>query len=93
MPSPKGIYDDVRCLERATLLDGSLAPLSDTGIEPSDLIPALSNEGVRAIRAPTSDGRYSDVEPANVNAGPSVDDDIDYETSAAMGRGGYRPAW
>lgn len=23
----------------------------------------------------------------------SVDDDIDYETSAAMGRGGYRPAW
>lgn len=23
----------------------------------------------------------------------SVDDDIDYEESAAMGRGGYRPAW
>jgi len=23
----------------------------------------------------------------------SVDDDIDYETSAAMGRGGYRPAY
>lgn len=23
----------------------------------------------------------------------SVDDDIDYETSAAMGRGGYRPSW
>jgi Fe-S cluster biogenesis protein NfuA len=23
----------------------------------------------------------------------SVDDDIDYETSSSMGRGGYRPAW
>jgi Fe-S cluster biogenesis protein NfuA len=23
----------------------------------------------------------------------SVDDDIDYETSAAMGRGGYTPSW
>ena len=23
----------------------------------------------------------------------SVDEDIDYETSSAMGRGGYRPAW
>lgn len=23
----------------------------------------------------------------------SVDEDIDYETSASMGRGGYRPAW
>jgi Fe-S cluster biogenesis protein NfuA len=23
----------------------------------------------------------------------SVDDDIDYETSAAMGRGGYTPTW
>ena len=23
----------------------------------------------------------------------SVDEDIDYETSAAMGRGGYTPAW
>ena len=23
----------------------------------------------------------------------SVDEDIDYETSAAMGRGGYRPSW
>lgn len=85
VPSPKGIYDDVRCLERAVLPDGQLAPLQDNGIEPADLIPALSREGVRSIRAPTPDGRYSDVTEENVNSGPTSADDAESQQHLVLG--------
>ena len=60
VPSPKGIYDDARAA-------GGESPLADNGIDPATLLTSLVANGVRAIQAPTSDGRYSDCDPATIN--------------------------
>ena len=75
VPSPKGIYDDAREVGRATLPDGSLAPLTDDGIDPATLLQSLALNGVRPIQAPTSDGRYSDCEPSTINVPETVAED------------------
>jgi hypothetical protein len=68
--SPAGIYKDARCIDRA---DPSVA-LTDNGAMPNQVMRALSEWGVRPMRSPTSDGRYSDCEPATVNAEPTFED-------------------
>jgi hypothetical protein len=62
--SPKGIYDDARV--------AGGGPLEDGGIDPATLLQSLSSNGVRAIQAPTPDGRYSDCDPATINV-PETD--------------------
>jgi Papain family cysteine protease len=73
--SPKALYDNVRELGRTKLPDGSLSPLVDEGGDPATLLQSLAGSGVRAIRAPTSDGRYSDCEPATINAPETAPED------------------
>lgn len=68
VPSPRGIY----CLARAVDRVDSTQPLTDEGSEPNQAMRAIGEWGVRPIQAPTSDGRYSDCEPANVNAEPTL---------------------
>jgi hypothetical protein len=68
VPSPRGVYALTRQLARATTAPTgrALPALEDGGAMPSDVMDALRLYGVRAMRGPTSDGRNSDVEPANV---------------------------
>jgi hypothetical protein len=74
VPSPRELYALVRILERSD----SSQKLTDSGAMPSDMLIAPRQYGVRSIQAPTSDGRFSDVEPSNVNDEPSL---LDLETS------------
>ncbi len=74
VPSPHGIYGVARMTERLPAADGTLPPLADEGTMPADAMTGVSSFGIRPIQAPTSDGRYSDVEPMNVNAEQSLKD-------------------
>lgn len=73
IPSPRVGYALVRILERQ---DAS-QKLTDSGAMPSDLLTVLRQYGV-APMGPSSDGRFSDVGPSNVNDEPSL---LDLETS------------
>lgn len=66
--SPKGIYDDAR-------VASGESPLTDDGIDPATLLQSLAKNGVRAIQAPTSDGRYSDCDPATINTPETPEQD------------------
>jgi len=66
--SPRGIYGVARAVDRQSPIDG----MTDSGAMPDQVIRGLSAWGVRPIAAPTSDGRYSDCEPANVNDEPTL---------------------
>jgi hypothetical protein len=80
-PSPGGIYTPSRCIERAEMpgFDILNPPvLTDSGAMPSSAMLTISRYGIRQIQAPTPDGRFSDVTPANVNEEPNL---IDLETS------------
>lgn len=66
--SPALIYAAARCLELASATD----VLTDSGAMPADVMTALQQVGVRAIAAPTDDGRYSDVDDANVENKPTL---------------------
>jgi hypothetical protein len=68
VPSPRGVYANARCME----LSDPSQPLTDSGSEPADVMTVLQTLGVRAIQAPTDDGRYSDVDDTNVNAKPTL---------------------
>jgi hypothetical protein len=68
VPSPKGLYDNGRAVTLAIENPvGDLPPLEDVGTVPAHGLIGLNRFGVRAIEAPTSDGRYSDCEPATIN--------------------------
>ena len=66
--SPGNNYKIARCVTR----DGGSESLTDDGAMPSDAMIGISTWGVEPIAAPTSDGRYSDCEPANVNIEPNL---------------------
>lgn len=96
VPSPDGIYKAIRCEERnaSTPAGQDPAPLQDTGIMPSDIPAALANWGVRKMRAPTPDGRNSDVygpddvgagQPTNLNTEPELADDEESRNDLVMG--------
>ena len=63
VPSPRLIaactYADVRAAANPT---GNLPELLDTGADLSDDATALAHWGIAPIQAPTTDGRFSDVE-------------------------------
>lgn len=88
VPSPDGLYRDERCLERTKGPDGTFPPLTDEGAEPADLFRAGALCGVRAIQAPTADGRNSDVDPATVNDEPRLDQSA--TEALTIITGGYR---
>jgi hypothetical protein len=73
-PSPCELYSVTRSVERAGAI--TLAPLTDSGAQLSDVIEALSVYGVAPMRGPTPDGRNYDIwtpdegPDANVNAEP-----------------------
>jgi len=66
--SPRGIYGVARAVDRQSPIDG----MTDSGAMPDQVVRGMSAWGVRPIAAPTSDGRYSDCEPANVNDEPTL---------------------
>lgn len=69
VPSPMGLYTNGRCID--------LAPgdaLTDEGAVPNSVMRAANEFGIKPIQAPTSDGRYSDCEPATINTKPTFDD-------------------
>jgi len=68
VPSPDLLYKLVRVLERQS----AATALTDSGAMPSDILTVLRLYGVKAIAAPTSDGRYSDCDPATVNDEPDL---------------------
>lgn len=70
VPSPRGIY----CLARAVDRSDPSRPLTDDGAMPNQVMRSISEWGVRPIQAPTSGGLYSDCEPSNVNAEPTLDE-------------------
>lgn len=72
VPSPAGIYTLGRCIERART--GGGGDLTDEGAMPADVMEGISRWGVRPIQAPTSDGRFSDVTPRDVNDEPQLGD-------------------
>lgn len=76
VPSPDGIYTPTRCLDRAgaTMVGTQPKPLTDSGAIPADVMLSLAKYGVRPIKAPTPDGRYSDCTPATINLEPSLAD-------------------
>lgn len=74
VPSPAEIYRNGRAIDRVRRPDGSLAPLADEGAEPNQVIRAIQALGIRSMRARPSDGRYSDADPATINAEPMLDD-------------------
>jgi hypothetical protein len=78
--SPLGIYDVERCIDRTPNPDGTLPPLTDEGAMPDEGTRGIQEWGVRAIQAPTSDGRYSDCDPATINDEPNF---LDLEQDAS----------
>lgn len=74
VPSPKGLYGLGRAIDRKNAGQSNKTPLRDIGASPSSVTAGANQWGVRAIQAPTSDGRYSDCEPSTINDEPSLDD-------------------
>ena len=72
--SPASIYTPARCVERAAFPDGPAEPLGDNGTDSHAVIRALGGYGVRPMRAPTPDGRYSDCDGQTINEEPSLSD-------------------
>lgn len=70
VPSPGGIYTITRCLERPSIQ----TPLTDSGGSPADVMTAISNWGIRPMRAPSPQGFHTDVDPSNVNDEPKLDE-------------------
>jgi hypothetical protein len=68
VPSPAGIYRVGRAIDRPN----TSTPLTDDGAEPNQVFRSINEFGVHPIQAPTSDGRYSDADPATINDEPSL---------------------
>jgi hypothetical protein len=71
VPSPKGIYDVARCIDRAPNANGSLPALTDSGAAPNEVARAITEWGIRPTQAPTADGRNSDCDPSTINDDPT----------------------
>jgi len=74
VPSPDTLYRLARCVERAAFPTGPAEPLGDDGTDSPAVIVAIEQYGVRAMNAPTPDGRYSDCTPEDCNAEPRLDE-------------------
>lgn len=67
-PSPKGIYDCTRDLDRAAATPtGELPPLTDSGGMPADIVVAISAMGIRPLVMPSPQGFASDIDTSNCN--------------------------
>lgn len=70
VPSQRGIYVNARALDR----DDVNVKLTDDGAMPNQVARSISEWGVRAMGPLPRDGRYSDCDPANINAEPTQDE-------------------
>lgn len=86
VPSPCGVYDVGRMIDLTPNPDGSLQALTDGGAMPNSIWRGVTEWGVRPIEAPTSDGRYSDCDPATINDRPTLDDLTQDSTLELMGQ-------
>jgi hypothetical protein len=71
-PSPKDIYTLTRAAERA--VNPGMPALTDSGGMPADIMLAVSQWGIRPMRAPSPQGYNSDVDTDNVNDEPKLDE-------------------
>lgn len=85
IPSPGDLYRLARCIDRFPRPDGSLAPLTDDGAQPSQVLRALSEWGVRPMRRLPD--RMSDADPRTINDEPKLDE-LE-EDGATLLVGGY----
>lgn len=69
VPSPAEIYRNGRGIDRVSLSQ----PLTDDGSEPNQVFRAISEYGVRPMKA-NVDGRNSDAEPRTINDEPKLGD-------------------
>lgn len=88
VPSPAGIYTLARSVERSTAVSprtSTLPRLSDDGAIPMYVWKGIHDWGVRPIKSPTSDRRYSDAEPRTINAEPTFSDLLADRHNVVMG--------
>ena len=90
IPSPAEIYRNGRAIDRVPRSDGTFALLTDDGAEPNQVIRAVQTIGIRPMRAPTKDGRYSDVEPSTVNDNPMLGDVMVERLTVPIGERGIQ---
>lgn len=68
IPSQQLIYAAARAETRAAVESGQLSELSDTGVQPIDMMRAISSVGICPMLVNfTADGRRSDVDGVNVD--------------------------
>jgi len=72
VPSPAELYRNGRAIDRVRRRDGTFSPLTDDGAEPNQVMRAVQAIGIKAISAPTTDGRYSDAETGTINVEPTL---------------------
>lgn len=70
LPSPDFEYKATRAIERGAL-GGPLYELADTGAELADAERAAAEYGAVPFGTPSSDGKYTDVDLATINAEPA----------------------
>lgn len=75
VPSPGVIYTGARVIDRPPPIgDAPPTPLQDEGSAPNEAERWVGEWGVKAIQAPTPDGRFFDMDPTNVNVEPQMSD-------------------
>lgn len=84
-PSQHLLYSDARCVELPQNPDGSLPPLQDTGASIADVVTAIANRGVGAPMGPTPEGRYCDINAANLNVRATLAEDEETRTELLVG--------
>lgn len=70
VPSPAGIYTLARCIDRP----GPSVALTDDGAQPNQVFRGIAEWGIRPMGARPADGRFSDADPATINAEPMLGD-------------------
>ena len=91
VPSPCGIYKLARCQDRLAAPNGTLAPLQDSGILPTDLSVVLNKWGIEPMGPEVQDPedpalRWSDCSQANVNTEPNFNELGTCSTTLVVGQ-------
>lgn len=74
VPSQADLYRLARSIDRLRDTGSTAQPLQDVGTEGSSIISVFQQFGVRPMGPRPADGRFSDVDPANMNAEISLGD-------------------
>lgn len=85
IPSPDKLYKNGRAIDRDPYPPIEEHPLTDDGAMPNQVERAIAEIGIEPIKAPTADGRFSDVDPATVNNEPQLGDIEEEGKAVAIG--------